>query len=299
MASKRVKRKPSARQVARAAADKEIRAATKRLKARGLIFPKKSLRNKKVTRYERERVEQLKAVLTGEAKVLRAKPKTVKAYAGVHGVRTTGKGFLVVNNEPGTVHTIRKGMISGAQPIGGGYTIERLTLPLRTDDGNAVEKFIHSADLDKLKSPDEWFAFRYAGYASLQTMPNKRAVLDYLRRYQEDNKQLQSIVLYRVNKPGEWEALQKREEAEREAELGPDHRKQAARERRQAHRQMRANRAALSAPAGPSAEERRAAYALREKARLAKVQAARKGNEAFREKAKAKQKAYRDRKKQQ
>lgn len=257
----------------RAAADKEIRKKLAALKKRGLIFQKKSLRDYKPTTYAKRRLKELEGVLTGEKIAIKA-PKAVRyKYKGLPNTSHAG-GKIIVPNRPGAKAQIRRGMIAFIEPLGkNGHYIEEIVLPVNLRRPDQVKRWIESGEPERLKHPDEYFAFKYFGNASLTALPNAESLLDYLMTYDwfnkesdnelnpsDDEERPAALELFRVYPPDAWDAYVMENKLRRED--SPEYKARAHRkaERKKTLRRIRyhAKKRKAKKEAGPTAEERKA-----------------------------------------
>lgn len=204
------KKPKSAREVARQQRDREVLRQAAALKKRGLIYENTPLRGKRVTDYMRRKVNALSGVLTGELVAVKAPPKVKSQYKSDPGVIRTRRGVVIPAGQKDEVKQIRRNLIAGVRPLGGGYFMERIRLPVNAKNPQAIYDFIESGKLDKYKFPGEYLAFRIYGNGSLRSFPNVETMLQIMSFYSAfDPESTEDIEfeLFRVWPPDAWEDM--------------------------------------------------------------------------------------------
>lgn len=211
---------------ARAKSDKAIRAATLKLQKRGFVYPGKDIRNKPVTRYERERTKALKGVLDGTLQPVATKGAG-KGIRGDKGLERS-KGHVFVPVEKGERARVQNGAIVVTRKNRDGSVVRRMRLPVDAHSPAAVREFIESGQAEAARGSDEeYFAFRIQGYPSLQVHPDTQSILDTINHYRlfsgpYDDAPI-TFELVAVYPPEAWETMVAQERSERRAVREREH----------------------------------------------------------------------------
>lgn len=199
-----------ARAQAQKARDREVLAKAKRLQKRGIIYYNKELKGHKVTDYMRRKVRLLEGILTGEQVFVAAPPKVKSQYKSDPGVVRTRKGVVVPAGQKGEVKQIRRNLIAGVRPLGNGYHVERIRLPVNAKNPEAIYRYLESGKVDRYKFPGDYFAFRIYGHGSLRSFPNIETLIQVMSFYSgldPDSDEPVEFELFRVWPPEAWENM--------------------------------------------------------------------------------------------
>jgi len=279
-----------------------VKKAAVELKRLGVAFTKRDLR-KPVSQHMARQVKRYEAILKGDAVPIFSDRRGVK-YARESfqdEVQDYGRNFVVVKNEPGTVKTIRRDMLSTVRPLSDGTTIERLTVPGGDSVWNVL-RFLERGGADKLKLDREWFSFRFQDYASARIFPDAKSLYEFLSRYVEEDEEGDGsppkVQLYRIYPPNDWYYLVKREALEFRSDLTAESREMKGRELRRVKFAIERQTAKLKKiPAGvqPPRNERHAQFLERERERNRKRQRKTEARRAYmRDFMRAKRKAQKE-----
>lgn len=218
-----------AQREARAAAmaeERKLKAKVKELRALGIVSNKIDLRSYKPTRYMRTKIRKYEGLLSGKQSLIEITPQEAKIlreqYKGVKGINFVN-GKVVVSTPKGEAASVKGEYIRKVRRLGekGAY-IEAIRIPVDPRDPSAIKEWISSGGPEKAKYGQEYFAFRYYGQASLRTLPNVQALLEYLERYEQfddvnNARDDFDFELYRVWPPEAWEEMAREEQKQREA----------------------------------------------------------------------------------
>ena len=184
--------------VSAAQRDRLIRELVKEAKRKGYLNT--NLKRDHVTKYAARKARELDRaglLISGlhgpriEPAFIAAKAKTkaqVKAArkAGMNVVRDK----IVIPNRPEIVKRINRqlarGRVAGVTPVGnnGPGTIERVILPWNIADMSTLIRAMDDGEVDNLKGPDEYFAFKFYGNRSNhKPFRDARELRDYLLKY--------------------------------------------------------------------------------------------------------------------
>lgn len=186
MARRKGTRKPSAAQ-----RNPEIVAIAKQLKKAGILSKQTKLHGGKYVSKEvaKRALEFQTAARFGYVAVPVKKELAEQARAqGFQVVR--GNRVIVPPRSEVRAH-LKKGELAGVVPLPGGY-MEIVQLPHDLYSIRQLFNLLQSGDLDKLKAPDEYFAFQLMGHMSHDVFQNSRELFDRIKHYKiiadaEDN----------------------------------------------------------------------------------------------------------------
>ena len=114
--------------------------------------------------------------------------KKVAEAAKQRGYKVVQGNKIVGPKTPTFRSRLKSGKITGVKPVKGGY-MEEVTLPHTIYDMNSL---IEQGNIDTLKLPNEYFAFKYKGHESYRVFQNTELMLDYIRGYKSVAAAIQS-----------------------------------------------------------------------------------------------------------
>jgi hypothetical protein len=206
----------------------------KKLKAAGIISKQAKLHGGRYISREvlaKVREHQHAAALNyGTVKVSKeiARAAKERGYQVVQGNRIIGPKTPIFRKR------LQAGSLTGVKPIKGGY-MEEITLPHTIYDMRTLIEALGGDGINTLKQPGEMFAFKYKGAESYRTFKNSKALMDYLLHYKGVDRALASnrpedlqeefnnLVLFRLHPADERLVIpdakeRRRRNAERRAE---------------------------------------------------------------------------------
>lgn len=208
------------------AREKEIRAKAAKLKAKGLAFGKTNLRYPaKITKRIADTVADLEGVLTGDLEAIKLPKPSRYKYAAAQSRLSPSGTHAIRPKEEGARRMIKRGMIATVRPLGDGYYLETIELPVNVKSVRQLRKWIESGEPDKLKHEGEYFGFRLQGHASHTALPDAASMHAYLMRYNfyesfedyeldPENDRAIEFELVRVYPPDIWDSVRATERAE-------------------------------------------------------------------------------------
>lgn len=176
MSVAKTKRKISASQ-----RDKIAIEYAKELKRRGILSKQTKLHGGRyVSRAVLKKVEQYKhqVALGYKAYVV---PKSVAQAAKERGYQVVQGNRVIGPTSQSFRNRIKSGAITGIKPVKGGF-MEEVTLPHSVYDMRTLMEQLEEG-IDTLKLPQEQFAFKYHGAESYRAFMNTQQLLDYLNHY--------------------------------------------------------------------------------------------------------------------
>ena len=130
----------------------------------------------------------------------------------------TKKGVVVPAGQKGEVKQIRRNLIAGVRPLGNGYHVERIRLPVNAKNPEAIYRYLESGKIDRYKFPGDYLAFRIYGHGSLRSFPNVETLIQVMSFYSgldpESDEPIE-FELFRVWPPEAWENMIRKERAAR------------------------------------------------------------------------------------
>ncbi len=266
------KRKPTAAQ-----RDKGNIEIAKYLKRQGLLSKQTKLHGGKyVSRGVVKRVAELKWIKENNYQAVKV-PRKKAAEAKELGLFTYGNR-IVVPKDRKSKKRLEQGLMTGLQPIPGGQ-IQFVILPYSSM--TELLRGLYSGAVDRMKEPQEGFAFTFYGNQSHEMFKNGAALYEYLTRYQDvinpftggvtehDAAHFANFRLYRVL-PSDWnppsfETLERKKRGNR-----------LYRSRQHDERVVKKRYKSINELSATAAEKRRAADRKRKKDKYAAMGAAEK-----------------------
>jgi hypothetical protein len=167
------KRKPSPKQL-----DPKLKELAKQAKASGFLSPRTNLRKKALSRYTVKKLEGIEWALKNNYKAVKVKPQELMA-AKLQGLHTVGRSIIVPKDNR-SEKRLRQGIVTGVRSIpGANMQVVVLPYPSMTE----FLKALRTGAVDKLKEPDEDFAFTIYGHKSTKAFRNANELLHWLIKY--------------------------------------------------------------------------------------------------------------------
>lgn len=159
--------------------DKNAIAIAKELKRSGILSKQVNLHGGKyISRDVLKKVREYQDYARlnyGTVKV----PKNIAEAAKQRGYKVVQGNRIVGPKTERFRRRLKSGKVTGVKPVKGGY-MEEVTLPHTIYD---MASLIEQGDIDTLKMPHEYFAFKYKGNESYRVFQNTELMLDYIRGY--------------------------------------------------------------------------------------------------------------------
>lgn len=163
------------------------------------------------------KVRDFETTLSGKVEPVKLPPKIAREYR-LAGFQVTRNRVLMV---PNVARRVRRTKALPTASAGGyasdiyvpseGTMIQKVYLPATVGNWDEFFKRLRRGDFEKLKRPQDVFAFTFYGGMSQKTFKNSEELADWLQHYKtiEDYPGLtwEHFIIYKVYPPGTWEEL--------------------------------------------------------------------------------------------
>jgi len=176
-------KRPQDKRLSRSKQEARLRQIALTLQKRGLAFTRTDL-TAKLSAKTKAIARKLEGIHTGTLKAYKLPQKSRWKYeTETSQTSPSGTHIIAPPAGPDERKRIKRGMLSTMRPLGEGFHIEIIELPVNVANPNQLRAWIASGEPERLKHPQEYFAFRIEGHASHTAFPNVDALLDYLNTY--------------------------------------------------------------------------------------------------------------------